>query len=135
MTPENNKWTKLDPEKKRIWIEALRSGKYTQCSGRLHLKGDGFCCLGVLCDLKDSSYWGPEGAGDDTTCWWNKSAWYPPISVQVWVGITDSPSEDNKCFSLNIPVVYNGIRYENLSSLNDVGMSFNEIADVIEAQF
>src|SRR5438067_2342849 len=33
------------------WVAALRSGEYTQCTGRLHIKGDGYCCLGVACDL------------------------------------------------------------------------------------
>lgn len=32
---------------KRIWLKALRSGKYTQ--GRRHLETQGtYCCLGVL---------------------------------------------------------------------------------------
>jgi hypothetical protein len=34
------------------WIEALESGKYQQASGVLMShKGDGFCCIGVACDL------------------------------------------------------------------------------------
>jgi hypothetical protein len=41
--------------KKRLeWIEALRSGKYTQGSNALARKRDGvmeYCCLGVLADL------------------------------------------------------------------------------------
>jgi len=32
---------------KQRWIEALRSGKYKQCTGRLRI-GDRFCALGVL---------------------------------------------------------------------------------------
>ena len=42
------------------WIDALRSGKYTQTQNALHDPVVcGFCCLGVLCDLnKDAnSYW------------------------------------------------------------------------------
>lgn len=35
---------------KKLWINALRSGKYKQGTGQLKL-GDQFCCLGVLCDL------------------------------------------------------------------------------------
>ena len=34
----------------KIWIDALRSGKYKQTYGRLHDE-KGFCCLGVACDL------------------------------------------------------------------------------------
>ena len=34
------------------WITALRSGEYNQDSDGGYLKTcDGYCCLGVLCDL------------------------------------------------------------------------------------
>lgn len=48
-----------------LWIEALRSGEYKQYRGALRgLRGDSFCCLGVLCDLaaKDG---GPQWEGSD----------------------------------------------------------------------
>jgi hypothetical protein len=41
---------KLNPELKKKWIDALRSGKYNQ--GRTYLaKNNNYCCLGVLADL------------------------------------------------------------------------------------
>jgi hypothetical protein len=46
---------KLDPEKKALWVAALRSGEYEQ--GKNHLavrQADGtfaFCCLGVACEV------------------------------------------------------------------------------------
>ena len=48
----------------RVWIEALRSGKYEQCRGRL--KGgnqglSGYCCLGVaeeVCNAPRKSKYG-----------------------------------------------------------------------------
>lgn len=40
----------LRPEVKKLWMDALRSGRYSQ--GREALRRDDqFCCLGVLCDL------------------------------------------------------------------------------------
>jgi hypothetical protein len=39
--------TKMDPEIKAKWVEALRSGKYQQEFGGLG-KGTKLCCLGVL---------------------------------------------------------------------------------------
>lgn len=36
---------------KTKWINALRSGRYKQCKGRLK-KGDGYCCLGVLAKVQ-----------------------------------------------------------------------------------
>ena len=38
------------------WIQKLKSGEYKQ--GKYYLRcGDEYCCLGVLCDLFDSSKW------------------------------------------------------------------------------
>jgi hypothetical protein len=38
----------MNPELKVKWVEALRSGKYTQ--GHTTFKSsEGYCCLGVLC--------------------------------------------------------------------------------------
>lgn len=42
---------------KARWLEALRSGKYTQGEGQLRSLDDKFCCLGVLCDIVDSGLW------------------------------------------------------------------------------
>jgi hypothetical protein len=40
----------MNQQIKARWIEALRSGKYGQTTSHLSDK-EGFCCLGVLCDL------------------------------------------------------------------------------------
>src|SRR6201999_3937912 len=49
----------MDPEKKRIWIEALRSGKYKQ--GQTWLKNtreeNRLCCLGVYADAVEHVEW------------------------------------------------------------------------------
>jgi hypothetical protein len=39
----------MDAQLKAKWVEALRSGKYSQCKKRL-TDGVGHCCLGVLAD-------------------------------------------------------------------------------------
>lgn len=46
--------SKIEARKK--WIEALRSGKYEQGKDRLRV-GNRFCCLGVAVDLFDSKKW------------------------------------------------------------------------------
>lgn len=40
----------MNQQIKARWVEALRSGKYGQTSSYLS-DSQGFCCLGVLCDL------------------------------------------------------------------------------------
>lgn len=53
------KTTKIEPEFKKKWLEALRSGKYEQ--GRLFLKNlsGKYCCLGVACDISNNGKWLP----------------------------------------------------------------------------
>jgi hypothetical protein len=46
----------MKAELKKKWVEALRSGKYKQNRDSLRYE-DGFCCLGVLCDVYDNSKW------------------------------------------------------------------------------
>lgn len=55
--------SKLDPELKARWVEALTSGIYRQ--GRRQLKrtsmdGLEYCCLGVLCEIKGFESIGPH---------------------------------------------------------------------------
>lgn len=52
----------MDKELKKKWIDALRSGKYRQGTGRLIRTGiseNEYCCLGVLCSVM-----GMEEEGD-----------------------------------------------------------------------
>lgn len=51
----------MDANLKAKWIKALRSGKYKQKRGRLR-GNEGFCCLGVLCDLV-GTHWERRGDG------------------------------------------------------------------------
>lgn len=41
----------------RTLIDALKSGEYTHGKMRLKTNDNSFCCLGVWCDVKDSSKW------------------------------------------------------------------------------
>lgn len=46
----------MDPEVKRVWQEALRSGEYEQGRGQLRDE-DKFCCLGVLLEVSWHGDW------------------------------------------------------------------------------
>lgn len=92
------------------WVEALRSGDYKQ--GQLMLNTGKFCCLGVLCDISDVHQWEGSSYG-------GKSA---SLSKEVleYTGMKEG-------------LGWYDYDYPSLSQLNDVkGMSFHEIADVIE---
>lgn len=104
------------------WTAALRSGQYKQTTEYLH-KDDGFCCLGVLCDLHRETAgggwdWGPAGSmtyqprsAND----WDNSLL--PISVRDWAGTRSvNPDADGVC----------------LSASNDDGWTFAQLADFID---
>jgi hypothetical protein len=105
----------MNPEIKKKWVEALRSGKYKQGIGRL--KGnDEFCCLGVLCDISGLSNWDAENRylGDNSLL---------PMQVVEWAGLD---SYNPRCPAPNSSGTL------PLSAFNDHRYSFIEIADLIE---
>lgn len=122
--PTTDPVTKLDPAFKAKWVEALRSGAYTQTKGRLRSPENGFCCLGVACDLIDRDRWSTEvkyNYGDRGYDWGKRLT-----------GFVDEPLDD----AIGVP---RGTA-RMLSKLNDGDKdsgirrrSFAEIADWIEA--
>jgi hypothetical protein len=108
----------MNPEIRAQWCAALRSGNYPQTQGQLRRTkpGDGaepgYCCLGVLCELAVAAgiitrYDGPQG--------------YLPYGVATWAGLAHDGGSD--------PVL-NGA--STATALNDGGMPFTEIADLID---
>lgn len=114
---------KLKPEAKKIWTDALRSGRYNQTRGALtkfwgqNLETgkpltQGYCCLGVACEegLASPAEEGLDEMGD--------RALVPGGMRDGWVMPSFLPK--------NIQ--------ENLIEMNDdLGVSFAGIADYVEA--
>lgn len=97
------------------WIKALRKGTYKQTRGKLR-SGDGFCCLGVLCDL---------AAKDGGRQWGDSNAYAYEYGTKV-----HSLGNDTLQF---LGLTRNN--QQNLTDLNDLGCkSFPEIADLIETK-
>ena len=128
--------TPMNPEIKAQWVAALRSGEYKQGVGYLH-RDDTFCCLGVLCDLAIKAG-APEveenrhPAGSMST--YNGSELVLPSSVMEWAGLSssdpilvDESREVNECLPVS---EFN----DSGVTFNGGGFTFNEIADLIEAQ-
>lgn len=122
----------MNPEIKKAWVEALRSGEYAQARGALcRTEGTvddqtvGYCCLGVLTDLAVKAgvvEWAPEPREpalqtviDGTGSWYSLT----PPEVVTWAGLDRAD-----------PKV--GPEDERLSTLNDDGASFKKIAKLIE---
>lgn len=125
----------LDPDKKALWVNALRSGDYSQVTSRLHTS-HGFCCLGVACDLYRNE--NPEyaitqyGVGDYAYFVYGSVGMHTdmlPDAVMDWLGIASA----NPAF--NILNDSEGVFYFTLTELNDSGFTFSQIADIIDYMF
>lgn len=123
----------MNPAVKEKWLNALRSGKFSQAQRRLRKNG-AYCCLGVLCELYRQEVGGewrgdPDGYEDNgVTVFWagrghDYSATVLPAAVRKWAGLVN-----------NSPAVRpdKEVVEVELAHLNDHGSSFAEIADLIE---
>ena len=126
------------------WVEALTSGTYQQGQGKLHatdIKGECmYCCLGVLCDLymqqnpdeldvkvvtrKSDAF--PQhfqmlSIGDDSLTVYDNESVVLPLRVREWAGMSDPLGRFTD----------SSHGQDSLAELNDHGMSFAKLADVI----
>lgn len=132
----------MNQEIKAKWIAALRSGEYKQTRFVLNDK-TGMCCLGVLCDLhnkEEELEWtfnpvdvikgAPELKGKSIGFSGN-SCVVPNAVVCEWAGLAE-----NNPYLLSIAkhVMSNGEEITcsaTLAELNDAGLTFDQMADVI----
>jgi hypothetical protein len=110
----------MNPEIKKLWVEALRSGDYKKGKNQLR-SGSKFCCLGVLCNLHAQAH--PEIAAleSDKSVYLGNSM-ILPNEVVKWSGIYTQI------------VTYRG-QTMSLSEVNDnTRATFETIAKIIERQ-
>jgi hypothetical protein len=111
---------------KELWVNALESGEYAQAQGVLKNE-NGYCCLGVLCDLylksgiDPSAHWASDEESELFLIGNNGSPWSLLPEVQSWAGLesNESPSSPK-------------VKGTLLESLNDQGESFEAIAELIK---
>lgn len=113
------------------WVAALLSGKYAQGKGLLRQRhedgAEQYCCLGVLCELyledhPDSPLFPvfrpdlkPANSDNGKLYQYGECGELPPDEIQEWAGISC-----NNC--------------SNLSEENDMGKSFEQLADLIDEE-
>lgn len=111
-----------------LWVEALRSGMYDQGKEALNHE-QCFCCLGVLCEVAIKDGLQLEKANELSEGKLTGAVVYDgayctlPSSVMEWAGIRDQYGK------------FNAKKMKSLVRLNDNGMSFDGIADVIEKNY
>lgn len=107
-----------------LWVNALRSGKYQQVTGKLKRHG-GYCCLGVLCELSEQGEFIDMGEMKD--CYvlpnGNIGSTNLPNDIVEWAGMSSIVGAIHPDYPSGITT---------LSAMNDDGSYFAEIADVIE---
>lgn len=118
-------------ENAKKWVAALRSGDYEQETIGLMRQAyqpgygsktkngpDKFCCLGVLCDISGLAKW--KGIGESATPTYMGDLFHLPKAVMEWAGLRDD------CGAFG--------EERALSGINDAGIGFSEIADIIESE-
>lgn len=132
----------MNQEIKQAWTTALRSGEYKQTTHALQADGK-FCCLGVLCNIyakekgvewttrefdpnKDNARNEGKKVGD-----FMGQPMVPPQEVAAWAGLEEANPHTHVPYAKEeAPYKYNtGI---TLAALNDSGLTFPQMADMIE---
>jgi hypothetical protein len=114
------------------WVKALRSGDFPQTRHALRNES-GYCCLGVACDIFS------EELGLDTvrryindtkfdTAYDHQSTVLPQ-NVADFIGLR---TREGRFSKYRHGVEAEGHEYEALTTLNDDGVTFEEIADILE---
>jgi hypothetical protein len=110
--------TTMNPVVRKLWVEKLRDPETEQGRCCLMMQDGSMCCLGVLTELWRQS---EDNEDDSNPCVANQGTLKD--RVVAWAGLDDSN-----------PVI-RGIGSDwTLTSLNDRGNTFPEIADLIWAQ-
>lgn len=143
----------MNEQIKEKWVWALESGKYKQATKCLNT-GEGMCCLGVLTDLyiqeNQGAKWEPHTVKplDEIV---DDEDYYPtellnkPLfrfegngktldkKVQDWAGIEgENPAVVPAKSWVEGDDPINQYDYFTLATLNDSGLTFSQIADVIK---
>lgn len=136
------------------WIDELRSGKYVQGRGDLHYIGyvrseDGtpepsnekFCCLGILCKMAaDAGAIEAEDGASVVRYGVEGESTYLPDEVVEWAGLkyegerAYANSQVEEARGVLVATRDNRVQPRSLAIMNDGGVPFDEIADVIQTE-
>lgn len=108
----------MNKEIATLWTKALRSKEFPQIKHQLESK-KGFCILGVLSALalaEGACTYGTRGFGS-----FDGRKFSLSYFTQEWAGVKTGKAE----------FVYNG-KYTSLADLNDSGLTFVELAAIID---
>jgi hypothetical protein len=106
----------------KLWVKELREGGHKQTTDGVLQNSDSFCCLGVACLVYERE----TGNKLPRDCEGNLGNTVLDDSfdvVRTWLGLKTCKG----CGTVKE-------EYVNLAAINDGGMSFSKIADIIESE-
>jgi hypothetical protein len=117
------------------WIKNLRSGRYKQGESQLRYKAGNkyyHCCLGVLCSILKADW---NAVYDGKKLALNSKYLIPNSLIEKHdlSSIIDRQGRLANKRKWNV-MAESGYMYEDLTELNDSGVSFDMIADIIEVR-
>lgn len=118
----------MNKEIKKLWVEALRSDEYKQGTRALSRLEEGnyiYCCLGVLCEIAYKHGIISKDFNEDemVSIYDKEDIEVLPKKVVTWAGL----------YNYNPNCKYDD-QTTNLATLNDIGLGFAEMANIIEEQ-
>lgn len=138
-------------QNRTAWLEELRSGNRQQITGYLSGENEhgetGFCCLGVATTLAGLAPDCDENSGHDYYGTVDPQYLTLPLEAQEWLGVTTGdpwlnfdPNEEADWIYLETVAGSgfvqeyrdNGAEHLTGALLNDQGVTFEQIADLIE---
>ena len=124
----------MKKEIKDKWVAALRSGEYQQAYGRLR-DDNSFCCLGVLCDISGLGKWVNESGSwhySITGCYKYRRALPGFLCKEFEIASSAAKLKEQVVKKESLGKLAHLVVGNSLSGLNDAGVPFKEIADIIE---
>ncbi len=121
----------MDKRIKDLWVRALRSGEFKQCKGQLEKDGK-YCALGVLSILaliEGQCTYLPEGKSGR----FDHKKFKLSFNIMKWARIAQEEEKFLNSIEQEVKIHYKG-RPTTIARLNDLGISFLELADLIEKQ-
>jgi len=109
-----------------LWVAELRSGRHEQGNYLLHRKDGRKCCLGVACYLERDNLKITRIPNHGDIEYNGFSSKLPPFMLDKW-GIQSGNGK--------LLFEHNGKVYKSLTHANDLGVTFEEIADIIEKNY
>lgn len=133
---------RIQARRRKLWVKALRSGEYEQTRSWLR-DDDGFCCLGVACDVyrqvTGNGEWVAKLCGTDDRHPLTfdlgedgADASVLPWEVQEWFGLTESRGQLVSGGQSFGDEGNHSIAHTLTDANDDGGLSFDEIADLID---